>query len=197
LLIWLRANAECPWHCTTCSGAAAAGHLDVLSCGCGGDAETILLQCSVRGASRNAAVGESERLFMGCGQRCFCSSAEGGQLEVFKNWLRANECPWHDTTRAKAAAGGHNHGTSCCGRGPRVARGESVIKCSSPLNVLKEHRDNSYDHSCYRERSDEYQRLMTDSPRANPRAVCGTLTPPSRRSSHMVGTRGCGGVGPR
>jgi hypothetical protein len=35
----------------------------------------------------------------------------------------------------------------------RLARGESVIKCPSSLNVLKY----TYDHSCYLVRSDEHQ----------------------------------------
>ena len=43
-----------------------------------------------------------------------------------------------------------------------LARGESVIKCSSPLNVLKD----THDHICCRVRSDGYTHLMIDSPRA-------------------------------
>jgi hypothetical protein len=42
------------------------------------------------------------------------------------------------------------------------APGEYAIKCPSPLNVLKD----TYDHSWYCARSDEYQHLMTDSPGA-------------------------------
>jgi hypothetical protein len=41
-----------------------------------------------------------------------------------------------------------------------LATGGAVIKCPSPLNVLKD----IYDHSCYWARSDEYQHLMTDLP---------------------------------
>ena len=53
--------------------------------------------------------------------------------------------------------------------GCALAGGESVIKCPSPLNVLKY----IYDHSCYSARSDEYQHLMTDLPVASPgTAIC-------------------------
>ena len=59
------------------SGSRAPGRLVLQyarASGCGEDAETILmLQCRVRGASRNATVGESERLSMGRGQRRVCS----------------------------------------------------------------------------------------------------------------------------
>ena len=48
-------------------------------------------------------------------------------------------------------------------RAYRLAEGEPVIKCPSPLKALKY----AYDHSCYCACSDEYQHLMTDSPRAN------------------------------
>jgi hypothetical protein len=45
--------------------------------------------------------------------------------------------------------------------GRQLARGKSVIKRPSPLNVLKD----TYGHSCYLARSvaDEYQHFMTDS----------------------------------
>jgi hypothetical protein len=44
----------------------------------------------------------------------------------------------------------------------RTAAGGSVVVCPPPLNVLKD----TNDRSCYWARSDEYQRLMTDSPAA-------------------------------
>jgi hypothetical protein len=47
-------------------------------------------------------------------------------------------------------------------RPARLGVGGKVIKCKSPLNVRKD----TYDDSCYRARSDEYQRLMTVSPAA-------------------------------
>jgi hypothetical protein len=52
-----------------------------------------------------------------------------------------------------------------CGSASALAPGESVIKCPSPLNVLKD----TYDRCCHcRVRSDEYQHLlMTDSPAAS------------------------------
>jgi hypothetical protein len=45
-----------------------------------------------------------------------------------------------------------------------LARGESVIKYKSPLNVLKD----AYDYSCCLARSYEYNHLMTDPPGARP-----------------------------
>jgi hypothetical protein len=44
-----------------------------------------------------------------------------------------------------------------------LARGESVMKHKSPLNVLKD----TYDYSCCLARSYEYNHLMTDSPGAS------------------------------
>ena len=60
-----------------------------------------------------------------------------------------------------------------------IARGESAIKCPSPLNALKV----THDHSCYRAREDEYQHLMTDSPGARRRSC----TPSSLRRTITLG----------
>ena len=60
-------------------------------------------------------------------------------------------------------------GSARCTATARLATGESVIKCPSPLNVLKA----THDHSCYWARSDEYQRLMIDSLRATARPAAG------------------------
>jgi hypothetical protein len=62
--------------------------------------------------------------------------------------------------------------------------GESVIKYSSPLNVLKD----TYDHICYWARSDEYQHSITDSPTAR-LEVLGRLGPSVRA---LVGRGGSG-----
>jgi hypothetical protein len=45
-----------------------------------------------------------------------------------------------------------------------LATGDTVIKCPSPLKVLKD----AYYHRTYSERLDEYQHLMKDSPWACP-----------------------------
>ena len=73
--------------------------------------------------------------------------------------------------------------------GTTIAPGESVIKYTSPLNVLKD----TYDYSCCLARSDEYNHLMTDSPwaRHGPRPA------PGLRDSRAPGglrVAGCLGV---
>jgi hypothetical protein len=73
---------------------------------------------------------------------------------------------WADSGCAAHGPGGSGGAPRCPDRQNSrrsLAAGESVIKCPSPLNVLKD----TYDHSCYGARSDEYQHLMIDSPTAN------------------------------
>ena len=61
------------------------------------------------------------------------------------------------------------------GLAARLAVGGEVIEYKSPLSVRKD----TYDHSCYRARSDEYCHFMTDSPTARPGTLLLTATPGS------------------
>ena len=91
----------------------------------------------------------------GCGGAHGCAAAERlpslpsrglalGQPRLARGRHRGGE-RWGCDTRPPAAA---------------VAQGESIIKFSSSLNVVKD----TYDHSCDGAHSDEYQHVMTDSP---------------------------------
>ena len=79
VLQWARANG-CEWHSGTCSNAAEGGHLEVLQ------------WARANGCLWNAYT---------------CSNAAaGGHLEVLQ-WARANGCEWNATTCEQAAFEGH------------------------------------------------------------------------------------------